>query len=344
MEENKLFEYINPSDNDILSKMPKDELENLLNHLNTYYLSLRDSLKIDENITFGIELEFEKVNKIYEKYPEINLTLYEYGLYNKWQLKYDSSLIDGGELISPICTDNKEIWQEISSICEIIDKYGQILYNCSNHIHIGAHILEGELETFMNLLKLWSVYEKIIFRFGYGEYLTARSSIRYAKPVAENFKEDYELINKMNYNLYRAVMKSAHERNQAVNFKETYYFDRKEDKNTIEFRCPNGTNNPVIVQNNVNFFVKLLNYCKNPNFDNEKIQKRNEINGDKYNELKCYNEIYLEEALELADMLFDNNLDKMYFLRQYLKNFETASLRPKVVINPKAKSFTKKIA
>ena len=39
-------------------------------------------------------------------------------------------------------------------------------------------------------------------------------------------------------------------------------------------------------------------------------------------ELKWYDEIYLEQALELCDMLFTNNLDKVYFLKQYLKSFQ----------------------
>ena len=36
-----------------------------------------------------------------------------------------------------------------------------------------------------------------------------------------------------------------------------------------------------------------------------------------------YNEIYLKDALEFVDLIFNNNLDKVYFLRQYLKNFQS---------------------
>ena len=35
-----------------------------------------------------------------------------------------------------------------------------------------------------------------------------------------------------------------------------------------------------------------------------------------------YNNINLKNVLEFVDLVFDNNLDKVYFLRQYLKNFE----------------------
>ena len=41
--------------------------------------------------------------------------------------------------------------------------------------------------------------------------------------------------------------------------------------------------------------------------------------------LEKYNEIVLPQALELADLIFQNNYDKIYFLRQYLKSFETST-------------------
>ena len=48
-------------------------------------------------------------------------------------------------------------------------------------------------------------------------------------------------------------------------------------------------------------------------------------------QIYSYNQIYLEQALELCDMIFDNNLDKIYFLRQYLKSFETTFRIDKLV-------------
>ena len=46
-----------------------------------------------------------------------------------------------------------------------------------------------------------------------------------------------------------------------------------------------------------------------------------EINNDNIpSNIYKYSRIYMEQAIELADMIFDNNLDKIYFLRQYLKD------------------------
>ena len=83
--------------------------------------------------------------------------------------------------------------------------------------------------------------------------------------------------------------------------------------------------------------VNILKYSKNSSFDNDTIDKRREINGDKYYELEWYNQIYLVQALELADMLFENNLDKVYFLRQYLKSFQIGAS-----VLDKPKTFVKK--
>ena len=46
--------------------------------------------------------------------------------------------------------------------------------------------------------------------------------------------------------------------------------------------------------------------------------------------------MFLKKAIELGDLIFDNNLDKVYFLRQYLKSFEIGNNTLE-----KAKQFTK---
>ena len=52
--------------------------------------------------------------------------------------------------------------------------------------------------------------------------------------------------------------------------------------------------------------------------------------------LKYYNNIDIESAIELADLIFDKNIDKVYFLRQYIKNYEVGNEKLQ-----KGKKFTK---
>jgi len=108
--------------------------------------------------------------------------------------------------------------------------------------------------------------------------------------------------------------------------------------NTIEFRCPNGTLNPIIWQNNVNLFTKLLLFCKEESYQPEVVEAREKINNHKYMKLEWYDEIYLQQALEFSDLIFSNNLDKIYFLKQYLKSFEVRNRKDHY---PKSIVFTK---
>lgn len=56
-----------------------------------------------------------------------------------------------------------------------------------------------------------------------------------------------------------------------------------------------------------------------------------------YDKMK-YSEVNIEEALEFVDLIFDNDLDKVYFLRQYIKNYEENFKTNKAVM---AKRFVK---
>ncbi len=338
---NQIFKYLNPTNNDILSEMKGQDIQELLYYLEEYYLLPRKTLGLNQNITFGLELEFEKA-----KIHRIEKELIENKLAEKWILKNDLSLTDGGEINSPILTDTQNNWIELIKICNIIEKNAIIDRHCGGHIHIGQQAIGCQKQSWMNLINLWATYENIIYRFVYGDYLNARYTIqKYASPMAKDLKMDNERIKR--FEKYEEletediISMISHRRGQAVNFynintKKLRYV--KDKKNTIEFRCPNGTLDPVIWQNNVNLFVKLLNYVKSSNYNNDIIEKRKNINGDKYTDLYWYSEIYLEQSLELCDMLFTNNLEKIYFLKQYIKDFKVSNKE-----NTKAKTFTRKL-
>lgn len=83
------------------------------------------------------------------------------------------------------------------------------------------------------------------------------------------------------------------------------------ENSTIEIRCPNGTLEPVIWQNNVKFFGKLLEYAASNTYDKELIQILGQDTSPQIN---------IEKAYALAQLIFNNELDKLYFLRQYIKD------------------------
>lgn len=334
--QNCLFNYVKPVDNNVISDMNGLDLQEFLFYLNNYYLELRNKLGLNCVDTFGLEIEFEN-----EKDEFIKSKLLEMFPDNSWVYKRDLSLLTvcGAEINSPILSDNKIVWDDLNRVCSMINEHAGIDKLSGGHIHIGTQVLGADARAWINFIKMWTTYENIIYRFSYGNMLSHRMYInKYAQPLQQRWNkfikkfERHVNICRLNLDNFDSFMidefiidKCAEYRAQAVNLLNASPTNDCSEKNTIEFRCPNGTLDPVIWQNNVNFFVNLLNYCKSPDFNLDIIKKRRLTNKNKYKNLKLYNQIYLDQAIELADMIFNNNLDKMYFLRQYLKNFEIAT-------------------
>ena len=74
-------------------------------------------------------------------------------------------------------------------------------------------------------------------------------------------------------------------------------------------------------------------YAANDNFDNKFIDEK--LKSFERRDLVDYREIYFDDAIELSNLIFNDELDKLYFLKQYLKvnelNFET--IKTKVIEN-----------
>ena len=83
-------------------------------------------------------------------------------------------------------------------------------------------------------------------------------------------------------------------------------------------------------------FLSLIKYSVSDKFGHDILDRRYTFVCDRMSNLLFYKEIYIKQALELADMIYSTNLDKLYFLRQYFKSFEVSNAFVK------AKIFTKK--
>ena len=119
--------------------------------------------------------------------------------------------------------------------------------------------------------------------------------------------------------------------------------DEPNDSDHFEVRCFNGTLRPEIAQNNINLITSIVAAVINGKIDEEYIKKEyNKYKKKRYNfdtfcailydqdKVEQYNrllagfgKVKLDKALKLADMIFDTDIDKLYFLKQYLKLFNT---------------------
>ena len=158
------------------------------------------------------------------------------------------------------------------------------------------------------------MYEPIIYRFSYGEYQTGRSAIvKYARsmrpffePILKGDKNFNNIKELANYFEIRVT------RYYGINFSNI-----RNDKKTIEFRCPNSSLNHIIWQNNANFFGNFLNCIKDTEIDEEYLNYKLQNNNSNVND---YNNINIEDAIKLSNIVFKDEIDKLYFLRQYIKD------------------------
>lgn len=317
---NDIYKYLKQNENDSLSSFKGSDLQDLLILIDDYQIPYRKRLAIDEGVTFGLELEFENCNR-----SKINTELIKYfkARDDAWRIVSDCSLDSGAEVVTSILTDNNKTWKDLESVCEFLQKHSTIGFKAGSHIHVGSHLLGNKKENWLQLIKIWSIYENIIFKFFYGEYLTPRPELKhYAKPRSRQFWDIYELHKCSSYTTKSLLQNVSRNRDQALNFKnvDIDFPSLFSLKNTIEFRSPNGTLNPIVWQNNVNLAISILKYSSCSDFDHDILNSRkNMLN---FNEMDLYNEVFLSQALEFSDLIFSTNLDKINFLRQYLKSFK----------------------
>lgn len=322
------------NNNNLLSSFNKEELNYLFNLLKNILINYRNNLNLSSNITFGIEIEYESLNHnkvdkyLLKKHPS-------------WNSKPDLSLYFGGEITSPIMKDEIKYWKDLQDICKYLKiNDANVRKNAGGHVHIGANIFNNDLKLWINFLKLYISYEHVLYRFGYGECVNERKGLNlYSMYMGNNLLKKLERIKYIkSMNDLEFLLDNDCPKFGGINFKHVCYNEKETYRfNTIEFRFPNGTKNEVIWQNNINTFSKMMLAISeekiNPEFLDYKISKLNERNNSS-EILSRY--ICLEDALEFADLVFDNNLDKLYFLKQYFKNLD-------YVINKKYGHLTKRI-
>lgn len=326
---------INLESNDSFYNLRGNDLKELLLYIESYFLEYRDTLNIPQNITFGVEIEYERTFKfLADRYIKKHLP--------NWKSKSDGSLDSGGEIISPIMVDSKNYWDELKIICRYLTKKkADTLHNAGGHIHIGSNVLGRDIEAWKTFLKLYTAYEHVIFRFGYGDKINGRNKLlEYAMPSADILKDSLDEIDQAKdiVDVYAEVPLTS--KYVALNFQNVKFKNMNDHiGNTIEFRCPNATTNEIIWQNNINAFTKMLLSSKQGVIDIDFLDyKLDKEYIPFYNNRYTYNNINLKNVLEFVDLIFDNNLDKIYFLRQYLKDYKETNISSTII---KSKKFVK---
>ncbi len=300
--------------------MKKKELLKLLDDVEILY---RDTLGFSEDITFGLEIEYIDLHYIEA------LKLIE-KKYNKWGYQKDESVCNsgfGGEVVSPILRDNRKTWVELRDILvDLKDNFAHIDESTAAHIHVGSSIFNEDINKYLYFLKMWTVFEKEVYQFSYGEFNYMRDKYNlFSSFIRPNMVRNYYGIKKVIEESDGVFIDDLHDiisflgkfRNLGVNLRNVKEVDNL-DKNTIEFRTFNGTLDKRIWQNNVNFVLNFLEYF-NGDYDKELIDYYFKKCSELPPNLGCYN---LDKGILLGNLIFKDDIDYLYYLKQYTKGMK----------------------
>lgn len=322
--------FLDVNRNDCFLKLRGIDLQELLVEIENMYIEYRDCLPLSSADRFGTEIEYENM-------PISSVHEYVYDNLKGWISKKDRSIEFGGEITSPILTNCNNAWKKLAIICDFLkENRAYAMDDSGAHVHVDYEILENNLLYWIRYIKLYTNYEHILSRFAYGDKISARKGQKkYADYISDKFAKQYKLLHEY---------KSVEELIASFNITSRFYalnlmnlIDHSKD--TIEFRIFNSTSDKVIFQNNINCCLNQLLAVKKESFDEEYLDYKFNNEYLSFNDSPYrYNEINIKDSLEYVDMIYNNNLDKMYFLRQYIKSYQN---NYGVVGAVKAKRFTK---
>ena len=288
------MECVNTNKSLVLSTMSKKQLEELFFNINAMSLTFRKKLNIQNNISFGNEIEIngiplDKAVLVTELFNDV-ACLYDSDRYSVHQEETTAA-----EIVTPILTNEVWHWTNFKEMYMTLYETGATIgHNTSSHLHIGGNLINTPHKLSL-LLKTLVVFEPIIFKFGYGygdkprEYLTSRLEHSIFSPMMTpkrvgTFTEELDNYKHVSQGLMRSkfmdFISSELRFRPVFNFKdfdfEKLYYgidsDIPSEHDHFEVRCFNGTLRPEIAQNNINLITSIVQAVVNGTIDEEYIE------------------------------------------------------------------------
>lgn len=267
-------------------------------------LKYRHLLHFDQKAVFGIEIEMEEID--YNNTERLIRNKVDHS----WEIMEDRSLQYGGlEIASPILMNQKETWKLLLKLSKTLTYINPTFQNASFQVNLDVPFSENQLVPF---LKFFSYYEDIIFYFSRGFDSHIRdSALEFALPITPELsrmvrnKKSDEMISSY-FNKKRYAIRLRRLKNLSAI-----------PTSIIEFRTPNGTVDSLLWQNYINTFYHLLQHINNASFDYERLEYNmfHTVHRDCIDDYKIF---HIEKAIEFANLIFKEDIDQIYFLKQYI--------------------------
>lgn len=266
----------------------------------------KDKLIIPTKRTFGLEIEMDHLSKMRRT------QLYKEFVDSEWNVGYDSSLgIDGLEVSTPPMFNTKESFLELKNKSEFLKKCKPSFEFSSLQVSLDSNLSNEQL---VYLLKLFSTFEDVIYKYSQGFSHTLRyNALKYASSIKERMN-DFLSSHTMDDTIVYSFIAS---KDYGISFKNNGSFNNMESEiNLIEFRTPNGTVDPILWQSYITFFQAIISAIESNNY-NDIIDYLYKTSDGENN---------LDDAIRLSNIIFDNEKDKLLFLKQYIGFNKVSSL------------------
>ena len=275
-------------------------LGNLNMQLANNPLSYRSILTLLTKTNIGLELELENVD-----IGTVHQTIIT-ELGHNWITKVDDSLLKGNsaEIVTPVLQNRKQTWMLLKKLGELLERLNPTYDNCSFQVNFDGKLLP-KLEDRVRFIKLYAMYEDIIYRFSQGEDNKYRDSLEtYASPIILALKGC------QGYGKDTIIDYFSDNKRYGLVFKTN-------GKDLIEFRTPNATSNPILWQNYITTFYYLIKFSTSNKYPKKEIDEYI----DKFMSiylLERYSVPRIDKALKLSNMIFPHKQDQLYFMHQYI--------------------------
>lgn len=328
----------------------KDKLQ-LLKEIKDHTITYREQLDLPKDTTFGVELEFLLKHFYYNDEDRVFIynTWFQELFHNKeskyhtegiainkdWLLSLDYEV--DGEFTSPILRDQKSNWEDLKKICEMLKEKGAYGGDyASTQINIGAQIFRKDYKRFQNAITNYALFEDVFYYATKGEQQKYRLEIiNYANPIASKILNAKTNISKYTYRNFinEATYACAFgDKMSSLNLVKLRVYKGFDEDNLLEVRMPNATFRIQTLQTWISLFTHFFDRAGENVYFYEKyapiMKKLNYLPL----ETKEYNLCNYEKALELADIAFEKEIDKLNFLKQYIRYHDYEKIEKELIL------------
>lgn len=319
------YESYNLSNVDVISLLLTIDDDYAYQKLDYYYRNgylgsaLKKEVKLDSTLTFGIEIEYSGNNS-----DQVVGSVFGKG----WKGHYDSSLDRGYELSSPVMISSAGYENQIYKTCMALEKNRfKISENCAGHIHMGFDYFNNDISYIKTMLNMYKKTERLFYLItNKVNELPRPGIVVHVNTLVDKIKakESEGLVDFDKLNTVEEFKELIRDIQDSKAYSINFLNIGLDDKNTIEFRMPNGTLDPNVWIENINLIGGFIMASK----------KITDLEKQSFNSLSSYDKEYLakyqllisndlpeEERLELLlGLTIDEEDRDIYRNRYYINN------------------------